>query len=68
MFLRIASSYPDNINDYYRDVVQRYYTLGSHPVRNKQWASLKLFVYTYNNGTIFYTDVTPHFEDDSTDE
>ena len=64
----IASSYPDNINDYYRDVVQRYYTLGSHPVRNKQWASLKLFVYTYNNGTIFYTDVTPHFEDDSTDE
>ena len=34
----IASSYPDNINDYYRDVVQRYYTLGSHPVRNKQWA------------------------------
>lgn len=60
----IASSYSDNINDYYRNVVQRYYTLGSHPVRNKQWTALKLLVYTYNNGTILYTDVTPNFEDD----
>lgn len=64
----IASSYPDNINDYYRNVVQRYYALGSHPVRNKQWASLKLLVYTYDNGTILYTDVTPHFGDAAVDE
>ena len=60
----IASSYSDNINDYYRNVVQRYYTLGSHPVRNKQWTALKLLVYTYNNGSFLYTDVRPNFVDD----
>ena len=55
----IAAEYPDNIDVYYHEVVQRYYTLGSHPVRNKQWQSLKLLRYTYAAGGIRYTDITP---------
>jgi hypothetical protein len=57
----IAAEYPDDISDYYGAVVQRYYTLGSHPVRNKQWSSLKLLKYSYENGSLIYTDVTPEF-------
>lgn len=56
----IAAEYPDNIDDYYHHVVQRYYTLGSHPVRNKQWHELKLLKYIYEDGTLSYIDVTPH--------
>lgn len=55
----IAAEYPDNICDHYREVVQRYYTLGSHPVRNKQWSALRLLRYSYQNGQISYFDVTP---------
>lgn len=55
----IAAEYPDDIADYYRDVVQRYYMLGSHPVRNKQWNKLTLLKYTYSDGEISYLDVTP---------
>lgn len=55
----IAYSYAENIDEYFREVVQRYYTLGSHPVRNKQWNALKLLKYTYQDGAIRYTDVTP---------
>ena len=55
----IAAEYPDDIATYYRNVVQRYYTLGSHPVRNKQWNKLTLLKYTYSNGEISYLDVTP---------
>ena len=55
----IAAEYPESIYDYYSNVVQRYYTLGSHPVRNKQWSNLKLLRYTYSGGEITYTDVTP---------
>ena len=58
----IAAEYPDNIASYYDEVVQRYYTLGSHPVRNKQWNSLKLLRYSYAAGEISYDDVTPHHE------
>ena len=56
----IAAEYPSDIDVYYRDVVQRYYTLGSHPVRNKHWSCLKLLRYSYNGGKISYIDVTPH--------
>ncbi len=59
----IAAEYPDGIADYYRDVVQRYYTMGSHPVRNKQWNALKLLKYTYSEGSITYEDITPPKED-----
>lgn len=55
----IAAEYPDDIDTYYRDVVQRYYTLGSHPVRNKQWNELTLLKYIYSKGEIRYFDVTP---------
>ena len=55
----IAAEYPENIGNYYRDVVQRYYTLGSHPVRNKQWGNLRLLRYSYKEGTMNYRDVTP---------
>lgn len=55
----IAAEYPDDIAAYYHEVVQRYYTLGSHPVRNKQWKSLKLLKYTYSEGKIYYSDITP---------
>ena len=47
------------IDTYYHDVVQRYYTLGSHPVRNKQWSALRLLRYSYTGGAITYTDMTP---------
>ena len=56
----IAAEYPDSIASYYRRVVQRYYTLGSHPVRNNQWNRLTLLKYTYTNSEIIYDDVTPH--------
>lgn len=55
----IAAEYPATIGQYYREVVQRFYTLGSHPIRNKQWGSLKLLKYTYEDETIHYVDVTP---------
>ncbi len=55
----IAAEYPNEIAQYYLEVVQRYYTLGSHPVRNKQWANLRLFKYCCENDSITYTDVTP---------
>ena len=55
----IAADYPMDIGEYYRDTVQRYYTLGSHPVRNKQWNALRLFKYEYSEGKINYIDVTP---------
>jgi hypothetical protein len=55
----IAAEYPANITDYYREVVQRYYTLGSHPARNKQWNMLKLLKYMYVDGEIEYIDLTP---------
>lgn len=55
----IAAEYPENIAAYYSEVVQRYYTLGSHPVRNKQWNSLKLLRYSYAAGELSYVDVTP---------
>ena len=55
----IAAEFPDDIATYYNEVVQRYYTLGSHPVRNKQWSALKLFKYVYEDGRIRYIDETP---------
>lgn len=58
----IAAEYPDTIGQYYHEVVQRYYTLGSHPVRNKQWGALKLLKYTYEDGAVHYIDVTPENE------
>ena len=58
----IAAEYPENIAAYYSEVVQRYYTLGSHPVRNKQWNSLKLLRYSYAAGELSYIDVTPQNE------
>ena len=58
----IAAEYPDNIGNYYQDVVQRYYTLGSHPVRNKQWHALKLLKYAYEDGELSYVDISPQSE------
>lgn len=58
----IAAEYPEDIAAYYSEVVQRYYTLGSHPVRNKQWNSLKLLRYSYAAGELSYVDVTPQNE------
>ena len=55
----IVAEYPDSISTYYREVVQRYYTLGSHPVRNKRWDHLKLLRYSYAGDRLIYTDVTP---------
>lgn len=55
----IAANYPETIGSYYHEVVQRYYTLGSHPVRNKRWGRLKLLRYSCTNGELSYTDVTP---------
>ena len=58
----IAAKYPEDIGVYYSEVVQRYYTLGSHPVRNKHWSNLKLLRYSYADGELSYTDVTPQNE------
>lgn len=58
----IASQYEGDIAEYYRNVVKRYYTLGSHPVRNKRWMELKLLKYSYEDGAINYLDVTPKIE------
>ena len=58
----IAAEYPEDIAAYYSEVVQRYYTLGSHPIRNKQWNSLKLLRYSYAAGELSYVDVTPQNE------
>ncbi len=55
----IAAEYPADIDGYYHDVVQRYYTLGSHPVRNKQWNNLRLLRYSYADGELSYFDITP---------
>lgn len=55
----IAADYPDGIADYFRENVQRYYTLGSHPVRNKRWSALKLIKYSFEDGRMIYTDITP---------
>ncbi len=55
----IAAGYPDDISGHYRNVAHRYFTLGSHPVRNEHWGQLKLLNYTYENGELSYLDVTP---------
>ena len=55
----IAAGYEEGIDEYFNDVVKRYYTLGSHPVRNKIWGNLKLLRYHYADGRIIYEDVTP---------
>lgn len=55
----IAADYEDDLSEYYREVVRRYYTLGSHPVRNKQWNRLKLLRYSCIDNRIVYEDVTP---------
>ena len=55
----ISAEYEENLDDYYASVVKRYYTLGSHPVRNKRWNDLKLIKYRYENNSIVYEDVTP---------
>lgn len=60
----IAAEFTQGINEYYRNVVRRFYTLGSHPVRNKQWTALKLITYAYSDGAIHYTDVTPGVGED----
>ena len=59
----IAFEYEEGIEKHYDSVVKRYYTLGSHPVRNKFWKSLKLLKYRYENGEIQYSDVTPRMGD-----
>lgn len=55
----IAHDYPDGIADYFHEVALRYYTLGSHPVRNSQWSSLKLIRYEFVDGEMRYVDETP---------
>lgn len=58
----IAAEFAENIEEYFAEVVQRYYTLGSHPVRNKQWNALKLIKYSYEDGSIHYVNVTPQID------
>ena len=55
----VAADYAEGINDYYDNVVQRLYTLGSHPVRNQYWNSLRLLKYVCDNNGIEYQDITP---------
>ena len=55
----VAADYAEGINDYYDNVVQRLYTLGSHPVRNRYWNSLRLLKYVCDNNKIKYEDITP---------
>lgn len=55
----IAHEYSDDVAAYFDQVVQRYYTQGSHPVRNLKWGALKLLKYRYENGEIIYEDETP---------
>ena len=55
----IAYEYEKDVKDYYKDVVQRYYSLGSHPIRNKQWSALKLLKYRWEDGSLKYIDETP---------
>ena len=55
----IAHEYTDDVGGYFAQVVQRYYTQGSHPVRNMKWGALKLLKYRYENGEIIYEDETP---------
>lgn len=55
----IAYRFSDDIAGYHADVVKRYYTMGSHPVRNEQWAALRLIRYRYEDGQVRYIDETP---------
>ena len=55
----IAYEYEKDVIDYYKDIVQRYYSLGSHPIRNKQWSALKLLKYRWEDGGLKYIDETP---------
>lgn len=55
----IAAGYDSDVSDYYNEVVQRYYTVGSHPAMNRKWSDLKLIRYTVENGRINYFDETP---------
>jgi len=55
----IAYDYPADIFEYVERHAKRYYTLGSHPVRNKEWSSLRLLTYKYKGGVIEYYDETP---------
>ena len=55
----IAAEFESGIDEYYSQVVQRSYIVGSHPAKNKKWNALKLIEYSYVNGTIQYIDKTP---------
>lgn len=55
----IAAGYNDDVSEYYKKYVQRYYTVGSHPAINKKWADLKLIRYSITDGSISYYDETP---------
>lgn len=55
----IAADFEEKVFEYYSDVVQRFYTVGSHPAINKKWNDLRLIRYTYENGRINYIDETP---------
>lgn len=55
----IAYEYEDGVIEHYREIAQRYYTLGSHPARNKQWSALKLLTYRWEDGSLKYIDETP---------
>ena len=55
----IAFDYKENVYPYYKEVVKRFYTLGSHPVRNKRWDSLRLIKYQYKDNKVHYQDITP---------
>lgn len=55
----IAAEFESGIDEYYSQVVQRSYIVGSHPAKNKKWNALKLIEYSYVNGVIQYIDKTP---------
>lgn len=55
----IAAGYNDDVSEYYKKYVQRYYTVGSHPAINKKWTDLKLIRYSITDGSISYYDETP---------
>ncbi len=55
----IAYEYEDDVINYYNEVAQRFYMLGSHPARNMQWSALKLLSYRWEDGSLKYIYETP---------
>ena len=51
----IAYDFSEQVVDYVRKNVQRYYSIGYRPVHNKTWNNITLIKYKYDNGEIVYS-------------